>query len=478
MSDRHLSDEDETAIVALAAQCFGPNDQTDSEAVWAEALDRAFAEHGRLLVNCRGLFWCYAPKLGCFEALPELELKRLLFRCKAAGKAFRSAFVASVLSALEARVFRDVSFFDAGRSALTCANGTLVFKDEPMAQSIVFEESTPAHRSTARIPVPFVADADINAIEDVLKEWLVEPEVIELVLGLVGLALLGQGCRYQVMLLLTGEGANGKGVFSELVRALLPSGFHCTVQPQSLKHDYWRIKLNGARINFANELDRVDGETVTQLKAAISGEALDGRPVRGNAMSFVPRALFVVSTNQLPNLGARTAALERRMLVIPFPNVIPRHRRDPQLAQTLKAFALPGLLRLCIEAAQRLCTRMNDGDFALPIPNVVRAASEQLFGGADDVQSFVADAIEETGDFAKDRIRSSDLLKAYEAHCQRRGMAPRPAAAFKHRMEELGFAHRTSDGVKWLGVRFKANKADCEALRSGTDGPEASEGGA
>ena len=61
--------------------------------------------------------------------------------------------------------------------------------------------------------------------------FLTQGELIQLVFEMIGVAISGFGAHYQIAFVFHGEGANGKGVITQVVQKLLPQNMWSTVAP-------------------------------------------------------------------------------------------------------------------------------------------------------------------------------------------------------------------------------------------------------
>lgn len=466
-----LTAEDALAIVLDVQARTQDTRRSDSQFDLAKALAAAFTQRGRPLACCRRELRCYDPATGVFTVLPDAEVKLLALSVwKGAGHPTGATGNAIV------RLVRDIScvpdsFFHDVPPAIALQNGVLLLSDVESSDACSWRhfqiefrpEFSSEYRCLSRSQVSYQPNGDRTHILDFLEEVLPDKETIGLVCGLVGMALMGDGTRLHRILLLQGEGANGKGVLAELLGALFPPEMRASVPPSELTKDYGVAQLLNKRINAPTECDWLGAKELTALKAVSTGERVQARFVRGNGFPFRPKALQILSTNNRQKLGVRTEALDRRFLSIPFDKVIPRHRQNPDLARTLIAIGLPALLQMCVEAANEIYIRLASFEPPLPTSQAVQTACEELYGECETVTSFLAEEIQTTGNAVRDRIPASEMHARYVARCQQIGGVPLNQMRFKQALAALGHRQEHLDGRKWLGVCWRS------------DGPEGSE---
>lgn len=254
---------------------------------------------------------------------------------------------------------RDDAFFSDRPRSICVANGVLHLAGKQdrsgrIVQQLVFQqEFSPAFRCTEQLTVEWDPEAATFPAEDFFDRVLPDREVAEMILRLVGLAMLGDAGKASRILVLFGEGANGKGELCHFLSALFPPRAVTAIPPSMLVQPYERAGLVRSRLNIVGELDALSQREHTALKLLTGNDLVTARPVGGNVFSFRPEAQFIIATNHLPDLGQRTSANRRRFILIPMVRVIPEHERDPNIRNFLKQVALPGLLRMCVEAASR-----------------------------------------------------------------------------------------------------------------------------
>ena len=417
----------------------------------------AFESLERRLVYVGGQWSCYSGETGCFQPIAPSEIERIVILSPIGTRDKTKKFARDVVATLELSCWQSPHYFADYPNAVAVFNGMLVLESAVDGTDGVIKFTpgySPDFRCTGRIGAVYNPNADTEFAQDFIDRTIGDVGATELVLGLVGLALFGEGARFQRALLFYGAGANGKGVLCEFLAALFPTGTRTSVPPSALKDDFGRMQLRGSRLNIVAEWDRPTRDELTLMKAVVTGEPIQARRVGGNGVSFTPHALFIIATNMLPQLGRRTPALERRFVVIPFNNIVPPERRDPYLADTLKEIGLNGLLRLCVDAVNRIYARQANGEPGIIIPHIASAASDRLFVEDVSVAMFVAACVERTGDSRKNRITASAMYDAYSKHCDANGAVLLSQERFKECMVSLGFQNKRTNGIHWTGVQW------------------------
>ena len=194
---------------------------------------------------------------------------------------------------------------------------------------------------------------------------------------ILGAAAFGMATRLaqpKAFVFLGESASNGKSTIASLLSALLPRGAVSAIPPSAYEDEKRVVHLAGKAANVADELSAaaIAGET---LKAAVTGNAIQGRALYRDVVTFVPRAIHLFTTNSPPKFsGGLDRGLQRRLVVLPFTRTIPQSEIIPDIAERIRRDEMDLLLGLAIAGAQRL-TRA--GAYTIP-PSSVQALTEWL----------------------------------------------------------------------------------------------------
>jgi putative DNA primase/helicase len=260
----------------------------------------------------------------------------------------------------------------------------------------------------------------------------------------VGYTLTGL-CREQCLFFLHGNGQNGKGVFSETIKALI--GDYGQTAPESLftrdrnsnaTNDVAR--LAGCRLAIAAELDEGSAFAEARIKALTGADTITARFLHREFFDFVPSHKFWISGNHKPTVRGTDTGIWRRLRLIPFTVRIPDEKKDTALAGKLLA-ELPGILNWalagCLEWQRR----------GLVAPECVRRATEDYRREEDVIGQFLDDCTEPE---AGARTPTVSVYQAYERWAEREGIQPKfrlSARRLIRRIEEHGHARSKSNGT-------------------------------
>jgi putative DNA primase/helicase len=192
------------------------------------------------------------------------------------------------------------------------------------------------------------------------------------------------------ILLMYGQGANGKSVLCEVVTALFGAVNVAHVGIDKLTQsgqtgEFAAVELDGKLLNVATELDSKSVKS-DLFKLLASREKIRAAYKRKDAFTMTPPPM-VSNCNELPRTGARDLGFYRRLLIIPFDVTIPPGEQNTNLAKELIETELPGFLNLILAGLRRLI--YNGGHYTAN-PAGDKLASE-LWAESDSVTAFLED---------------------------------------------------------------------------------------
>jgi putative DNA primase/helicase len=146
-------------------------------------------------------------------------------------------------------------------------------------------------------------------------------------------------------------------------------------------------RLAGAR--FVVSLETDEGRRLAEglVKQMTGGDEVVARFLYGREFTFRPQFKLWLVANDAPKVRHDDDALWRRIVRVPFEQVVPKERRDPALKATLHdprecgAAILAWLVRGCREWQQQ----------GLGVPPVVEQATEAYREAMDPLQEFLAE---------------------------------------------------------------------------------------
>lgn len=182
----------------------------------------------------------------------------------------------------------------------------------------------------------FEPDARSEEFDRFLAQTQPDPEMRAFLARSLGSALLGV-VREHVLLIWYGRGANGKGTLRDAVAhalgdygieipadLLLQSRHAANLAPE-------RMRLKGARVSFCSEIAEGAKLDEATMKKLTGGDPVNAKLLYRNPVQFDPSHTLVMLTNHLPKVRGDDPATWRRILAVPFDNVVPEGQRDGEL---------------------------------------------------------------------------------------------------------------------------------------------------
>ncbi|GAV19306.1 hypothetical protein MMIC_P0240 [Mariprofundus micogutta] len=263
----------------------------------------------------------------------------------------------------------------------------------------------------------------VNFLDRVVPDFGVQDFLQEF----IGYTLMPDN-RYQCGLWLTGNGANGKGVFAKVVEQL-----HSATAAINLDSigQYDMEGIIGSSLVIADEVGRHINNEQT-VKKLVSGEPMQvNRKYLKVIKAFRNTAKIIALSNHTPKGGDQTDGFWRRWFLVPFEHKVPVSERIPNYEYIItQKGGLSGLLNWSLEGLQRLLER---GHF--DPPQVIREQLEQARISADSVLGWTSECVVERSDHC-DADRQTSYAE-YKEWCSANGLKSVGMPTFRTRLDEL-----------------------------------------
>ncbi len=186
------------------------------------------------------------------------------------------------------------------------------------------------------------------------------------------------------ILVLTGEGSNGKTTLLRILRAL----FGKTVvafRAAELLSEFHRSRLEGAKVCVMEEMPSFkDNELWELLKGLSSGDQISVSKKFKDGYEIENRAKFIVTCNRLPGGTDPTHGYFRRLLIVPFKAQFEGEAKDVRLAEKIITGELPGVLNRVLEVYRA----MDVNDYRIQVPTAAKEALHEYMLERDQVQAW------------------------------------------------------------------------------------------
>lgn len=309
-------------------------------------------------------------------------------------------------------------------------NGT--FEISPQKQDL-----RPARSSdflTYQLPFEYNDKATAPLFQRYLDKVQPDKAIQQILAEYLGYIFIHNGTlKLEKMLLLYGDGSNGKSVFLAVINALLGEENFSSYSLQNLTADngYFRAKLATKLLNYASE---IKGTLETSVfKQLVSGEPVEARLPYGEPFILTRYAKLMFNCNGLPKEVEQTHAYFRRFLIVPFNITIPDEEQDLELHKKIIASELSGVFNWVLEGLKRLLKQKRFTE-SIAVKQQVETYRRQ----SDSVYMF----IEEEG-YVQHNMQTKtlkDLFNEYRTYCNDSGYRSCSIKTLAERIRNIGFA--------------------------------------
>jgi P4 family phage/plasmid primase-like protien len=276
---------------------------------------------------------------------------------------------------------------DANAYLFNCSNGTIDLRSDTLRE----------HRRedliTKLAPVAYKPSARSDLFERVLREATSDnAELASFLRRWAGYCLTGDTSE-EKLAFSHGDAATGKSTILEALKATwgdyaATADFEAFLSRQHTggpRNDIAR--LAGTRLVVSIEVD--EGKKLAEglIKMLTGGDTVTARFLYQEAFEFAPTFKLTLAANHAPQVRNDDEAIWRRILRVPFDNVIPKSERDPSIKKVLKDTEASGpailawAVKGCLEWQQE----------GLGVPPTVERATEAYREEMDPLRDFTTD---------------------------------------------------------------------------------------
>lgn len=255
-------------------------------------------------------------------------------------------------------------------------------------------------------------------------------DIQNILLEFMGYSISGDDYWAHKCLVLEGTGSNGKSTFMNVLKHLAGDGNYSTLSLKDLSSEYNRQTLDGKLFNISEETPSKSLIDSSLFKIVSSGGEMMVRLPYKNPYNIRSRAKMIFACNEMPQTMDLSYGLFRRLLIIPFDQVITKDTvtdYDPYLEEKLRE-ELPGIFNMAIAGYHRLKKQK-----AFSKSEAVENKIENYFQEINSVVRWVEDFV--TFDNSDDFVSLADLYFSYEQECEQSGEKALTKIAFS---KELG----------------------------------------
>lgn len=235
-------------------------------------------------------------------------------------------------------------------------------------------------------------------------------------------AFSGMPYIHHKALILTGEGANGKSTFLNVLKKLAGHSAYSSLMLNQLSQEYSLAFMVGKLFNVAEETPTRSLMDTSNFKNLSAGGSYMARePYKKPIQVENNTTKFIMACNELPALTDFSGGIERRFLIVSFDATFKGKDQDPYLEDKLTE-ELPGIFNRVVEGYKRLTdqkgfTKLDSSDEHVREYMNSHNSCHQFY------DECVINAPGKT-------IACNDLFRAYVEWCKPMGIRPVSATKF------------------------------------------------
>lgn len=232
--------------------------------------------------------------------------------------------------------------------------------------------------------------------------------------------------------ILTGDKANGKSTFLEMVKNVLGERNIAALDLKELGDRFNTAMLYGKLANIGDDIgdDFLQGSQVAMFKKIATGNRIKAEYKGQTPFEFNPYVKMLFSANDIPRMRDKTGAVLRRLVIIPFNNVFSKDDPDydPWIVYKLKTQnAVEYLIRVGIEGLRRVLTTNSFTESS--------AVQEQVAEYEEENNPLVG-FLKENGAETIVNQPTSDVYRRYQIFCSENGMQPMSNTVFSKQLNK------------------------------------------
>lgn len=260
---------------------------------------------------------------------------------------WKSSYEKEIIEVLKRTLFTDVEF-NSSRELINLENGMYDIEKHELYEHDL------EYYSSVQLPYAYDEEAECPRFEQFLEEVFEgDEERIAKAVEWLGYCMTVE-TKAQVSLILFGNGQNGKGVFTDVMKALVGKDNISYVPLLDLGSDFNRVHLYNKMVNMAGENEVGKNGFNSQYFKTIIGEDTITAAYKGiDGFAFKPFCKLVLTFNNLPFTVDKSEGYFRRLDFLPFTRHFKDSEKDVNLRHDLMN-EIPGIFNLAMTGLARL----------------------------------------------------------------------------------------------------------------------------
>lgn len=272
-------------------------------------------------------------------------------------------------------------------------------------------DNSEIYMSSVQVPYDYDTKANCPLWKKFIREITANREPTKLLLQEMTGYILFNDSSLQKCFFLIGDGANGKSVFLNVIRAVFGEANVSNVEMSSLLEPFQRINLINSLVNISTETSSNVKGAESVFKQIVVGDTINGCYKNKDFVNFNPRCVMISACNEYIKSRDTTSGFLRRICFIDFPNKFEGKNADLELESKLKT-ELSGIFNWAYEGYLRLREQKHFTE----TPEQTQMM-EEFVQIMNPVAAFIRECLsEQVG-----RLERSVLYQKYTAWCKEAG---------------------------------------------------------
>lgn len=348
--------------------------------------------------------WIYNKKTGVYEPKRKYNLtvttKHLLNQVDGYNDLWNAALDKQLNYEFGGHIKTVIDEFDTKHyiTLKNCAFDTLKFKAIPFS---------PHHFNTKSVNYNYDANAECPHFMNFIKDVTCNNSQLADLLQEISGYIFANHNKAEKAFIIIGPARNGKSTFASVLRKLVGESNVSATPLKKLGSDFGLEDLLGKCLALTTESDLSENISVTEWKALTSGDPVSVNRKGLKQITTTLNVKIISFMNHLPQFNESGAAIQRRLILIPFTVTIPEDKVDPDLDKKL-AKELSGIFNWAMEGLKRLAqnnwvfTNVDESDKLL----------QEFLAQQNPLHEFIEDMIEPSVE--KSFVKCKDLHTAFD----------------------------------------------------------------
>lgn len=398
------------------------------------------------LTDTKQVLW-YDPATGIYRYNGETQIEQFtqywLGKLGLESEA-TNYFIAQVIGYIQRETYVDREELNSRNDIVVVKNGAIDLNTRKLLPH------SKGYMATVAVPVRYEPGATCPAVDRFISEVVEQND--RSILYEIPAWCLTPHSGIQRLVILLGEGANGKTVYLEMLRHFLGRQNCSAYSLQSLTTNRFTVAgLFGKLANISPELPSTALRQAGPLKTLTGMDTVEAEKKFKDSFNFVNTAKMIFAANTPPEINEDTMAVWRRFVVVDFPYSFIGKRADRNLLQKLTTDQeMSGLLNKALDGLVRL---KRNGDFTYA--RSIEDTRDKYMLASNPAQAF----IETRCEFSSwATIAKKELYEAFMAFCAENKLPGMSNRGFGHKIKRAFTLAEERD--KWRGIRLKGEGED------------------